>query len=48
MSTLSNGVAFPRVVYGYQLILGLGIGLTLSSGTMMTTLAHEPNDVGVF
>lgn len=47
MSTLSNGLAFPRTVYGYQFVLGLGIGLTFSSGTMMTTLANEPDDVGM-
>lgn len=46
MSTLSSGLAFPRAVYGYQFVLGLGIGLTFSSGTMMTTLANEPDDVG--
>lgn len=48
MSTLSDGTAFPQAVYGYQFVLGLGIGLTFSSGTMMTILANSPDNVGVF
>ena len=48
MSTLSDGTAFPKAVYGYQFVLGLGIDLTFSSGTMMTILANSPDNVGVF
>ena len=48
MSTLSDGTALPRAVYGYQFVPGLGIGLTLSSSTMMTILANSPDNGGMF
>ena len=46
LSTLSGGRHFYTPTYGYQLILGLGVGLTFSSGTLLTSLASKPADVG--
>ena len=46
MSTLGSGREFYKAAYGYQCVLGLGVGLTFSSGTLMTNLASKPEDVG--
>ena len=48
MSTLGGGREFYTPAYGYQLILGLGVGLTFSSGTLLTNLACKSEDVGKF
>ena len=46
LSTLGGGREFYTPAYGYQLILGLGVGLTFSSGTLLTNLACKSGDVG--
>ena len=46
LSTLSGHRKFYTLVYGYQVILGLGVGLTFSSGTLLTSLASKPADIG--
>lgn len=46
LSTLGDGREFYKPTYGYQLILGLGVGLTFSSGTILTSLACKPVDIG--
>ena len=46
LSTISDGVAMDKAVYGYQFILGLGTGLTFSSVTMMASLANDSDNVG--
>ena len=46
MSTLGGGREFYKPTYGYQLILGLGIGLTFSSVTLLTSLNTMSEDVG--
>lgn len=46
LSTLSGGKEFYKPTYGYQFILGLGVGLTFSAGTVLTNLANNADDVG--
>ena len=46
MSTLGGGKEFYTPTYGYQFILGLGVGLTFSSTTVLTALACKSEDVG--
>lgn len=46
MSTLGGGREFYKPTYGYQLILGLGVGLTFSGGTLLTSINSKPEDVG--
>lgn len=46
LSTLGGGREFYKPTYGYQSILGLGVGLTFSSGTLLTNLASKAEDVG--
>ncbi|KAL9103460.1 MAG: hypothetical protein Q9163_001488 [Psora crenata] len=45
LSTLGGGREFYTPTYGYQFILGLGIGLTFSSSTLLASLASKPEDV---
>ena len=44
MSTLEETRTLDSAVYGYQFILGLGVGLTLSAGTLMTSTSTAPRD----
>ena len=46
MSTLGGGKEFYKPTYGYQVILGLGVGLTFSSGTLLTNINSKSEDVG--
>lgn len=46
LSTLEGGKDFYTPSYGYQFILGLGVGITFSSGTLLTNLACKSEDVG--
>lgn len=48
LSTLGGGREFYTPTYGYQLILGLGVGLTFSGGTLLTNLACKSEDLGKF
>ncbi|KAI4225156.1 MAG: hypothetical protein LQ349_007112 [Xanthoria aureola] len=49
MGTLSvTSSAVPRAQYGYQVILGLGIGLTLSSLLIAAPTVIESKDTAVF
>ncbi|KAF2433345.1 putative MFS multidrug transporter [Tothia fuscella] len=43
-STISNSRSFDRAIYGYEVILGFGNGLTFSSITMMVSLANTPEN----
>ena len=45
-SRLGGSREFYTPTYGYQVILGLGVGLTFSSGTLSTNLASNSGDVG--
>lgn len=47
LSTLGGGRDFYTPTYGYQSILGLGVGVTFSSGTLLTSLASKAEDVGM-
>jgi len=47
MSTLGGGREIYKPTYGYEIILGLGIGLTFSGGTLMTNLAIKSEDAGM-
>ncbi|KAL8719830.1 MAG: hypothetical protein Q9225_003208 [Loekoesia sp. 1 TL-2023] len=44
MSTLGDGRDFYKPTYGYQLILGLGVGLTFSGGTLLTNINSKSED----
>lgn len=46
LSTLGGGREFYTPAYGYQLILGLGVGLSFSGGTLLTNLACKSGDLG--
>lgn len=46
LSTLHEGRDFYSPTYAYELILGIGVGLTLSSGTLLTNLSSKAEDVG--
>ena len=46
MSTLGTGTTVPSAQYGYQVILGLGIGLTLSVLIVAAPTAIEEKDTG--
>lgn len=43
---MGGGKEFYKPTYGYELILGLGVGLTFSSGTLLTNLACRSEDLG--
>ena len=47
MSTLStSGKAVQNVEYGYEVVMGLSFGLSLSTLIMMTPLVFEKRDMG--
>ncbi|KAL8684318.1 MAG: hypothetical protein Q9224_006442 [Gallowayella concinna] len=45
LSTLDGGKDIYSPTYAYQFILGLGVGLTFSSSTLLASLASKPEDV---
>ena len=45
LSTLPGNAEFYRPTYGFQSILGLGVGLTFSASTVLTSLASSSDDV---
>lgn len=47
MSTLGGGREIYKPTYGYEIILGLGVGLTFSGGTLMTSLAVKSEGAGM-
>lgn len=46
LSTLSGGREFYKPTYGYQVLLGFGVGLTLSSSTVLTNINSKSEDLG--
>ena len=38
LSTASTGYELSKAVYGYQVIFGLGIGMTFSTSVIVTTI----------
>ena len=38
MSTLDHGRSTPKALYGYEVFLGLGFGLSIASATLMVQL----------
>lgn len=48
LSTLHGGREFYTPTYGYQVILGVGVGLTMSSATLLTNLSSKAEDVGMW
>ena len=46
LSTVSNGPGISPALYGYQVLLGLGIGITLSSYTLLVALSNTYRNVG--
>ena len=47
MSTVKDTMSIDPAIYGYQLILGLGTGLTFSSATMMTVVSNSTENAAV-
>lgn len=45
LSTLGGGKEFYKPTYGYELILGFGVGLSFSSATFLANLASKSEDV---
>ncbi|KIN05353.1 hypothetical protein OIDMADRAFT_39623 [Oidiodendron maius Zn] len=45
LSTVSNGPGISPALYGYQVLLGLGIGITLSSYTLLVALSNSYRNV---
>ncbi|KAK0506855.1 hypothetical protein JMJ35_010709 [Cladonia borealis] len=45
LSTLGGGREFYKPTYGYQVILGLGVGLTFSSVTALTNINSKSKDI---
>ncbi|KAL8818789.1 MAG: hypothetical protein Q9223_002650 [Gallowayella weberi] len=45
LSTLDGGRDFYSPTYGYEFILGLGVGLTFSSSTLLASLTSKPQDI---
>jgi len=43
LTTLPHGLEIPGACYGYQVILGLGIGTTFSTISVMTSLSTDSN-----
>lgn len=48
MSTLPDDLHPPAQVYGYQVLVGMGTGITLSSISIMTTLQVDFRDHGMW
>ena len=46
LSTLGGGREFYKPTYGYQVILGLGVGLTFSSVTALTNINSKSEHFG--
>ena len=48
LSTLGGGKEFYKPTYGYQVILGLGVGLTFSSVTVLTNINSKSEHIGMY
>jgi hypothetical protein len=46
LSTVSDDLKIPSTLYGYQVIHGFGVGLTMSAITLMVTVEAEFQDAG--
>ena len=46
LSTLGGGREFYKPTYGYQVILGLGVGLNFSSVTALTNINSKSEHIG--
>lgn len=47
LSTLGDGVTVESKNYGYQVLFGIGTGMTMSSVTLMANLQSDPRDHAV-
>lgn len=47
MSTLEDATTETKAQYGFQVLLGLGIGLSLGAGTMMASVQSHSEDLAV-
>lgn len=47
LSTLGDGMAIEGKNYGYQVLFGIGTGMTMSSVTLMANLQSDPRDHAV-
>lgn len=45
--SVSTDLAVPSALYGYEVILGIGVGATIGSVVLMATLIFEQRDMGV-
>lgn len=47
LSSLPSDGSFTNAQYGYEVILGLGLGITMSAITVLTSITVEPRDHGM-
>lgn len=47
MSTLKDATTETKAQYGFQVILGLGFGLSLGAGTIMASVQSQSQDLAV-
>lgn len=47
MSQLKDATTGTKAQYGFQVVLGLGFGLSLGAGTMMASLQSKSRDLAV-
>jgi hypothetical protein len=48
LSTISSDHTMDKAIYGYEVIFGLGNGLTFSSTAMMVSFASGPENNGSY
>ena len=47
LSTIEGGDTFDKAIFYYEVVLGFGCGLVLSSVTMMVNLVVTPENNGI-
>ncbi|KFY58775.1 hypothetical protein V496_05978 [Pseudogymnoascus sp. VKM F-4515 (FW-2607)] len=45
LTTIPDTLSIPHYIYGVQVVLGFGIGMCLSAGTLMVTLNSEQGEI---
>jgi hypothetical protein len=46
LSSLPADGSFSNAQYGYEVILGVGLGITMSAVTVLTSITVQPRDHG--
>lgn len=47
LSTLSTSADFPAAGYGYEVLAGVGVGITFGILVLATPFVAEPRDLGI-